>query len=318
MGMLSRAYIDLCDGLTSLTLNRNTMQQAKSSVEGLCTIIDHHYQEILDRVKALERQNFSQASEEIIPSKLDNRLLQSEQPAMVYPMDNSVIKRASRNSIHFSFEKDLFTTRLYQKIKFRRSIPSLVSVEEPATRWSTISGLSTIDGVSRLSVLNLAITPAEVYNHSRYTTLLTNAETHTFPQPSEEINQAEGQRDPPSPQPSEEVYQAEGQRDPPSPQPSEEIYQTEGQRDPRIIRNFKSFDVAMEDPTSRVLPAALRKYNINANWRDYDLYIVYDDQRRRLGLSEKPLVLFKQLDREGRRPMFMLRRNIHSRPTHFK
>lgn len=30
---------------------------------------------------------------------------------------------------------------------------------------------------------------------------------------------------------------------------------------------------------------------------------------RCLGLEEKPLMLFKQLDREGRKPMFMLRRH---------
>jgi uncharacterized membrane protein YgcG len=65
----------------------------------------------------------------------------------------------------------------------------------------------------------------------------------------------------------------------------------------------------MEDPCYKVLPAALKRYNIQANWRQYALYIVHGDQERCLGLEEKPLILFKQLDREGRKPMFMLRRN---------
>jgi hypothetical protein len=65
----------------------------------------------------------------------------------------------------------------------------------------------------------------------------------------------------------------------------------------------------MDDPCYKVLPAALKKYNINADWRHYALYIVYGDQERCLGLDERPLILFKQLDKEGRKPMFMLRKN---------
>ena len=96
------------------------------------------------------------------------------------------------------------------------------------------------------------------------------------------------------------------QEDPPSAEPDVQI--------------FKSFRVSMEDPCYKVLPAALKKYNINADWRQYALYIVYGDQERCLGMEEKPLILFKQLDREGRKPMFMLRRHAapiegHSGPA---
>lgn len=74
------------------------------------------------------------------------------------------------------------------------------------------------------------------------------------------------------------------------------------------VEIFKSFRVSMEDPTYKVLPAALKKYNINASAEDYRLYIVYGDQERCLGRDEKPLVLFKQLDVGGKKPMFMLRK----------
>lgn len=74
------------------------------------------------------------------------------------------------------------------------------------------------------------------------------------------------------------------------------------------VQIFKSFRVALDDPCWRVLPAALRKYNIQADWRQYALYIVYGDQERCVGLDEKPLALFKDLDREGKKPMFMLRK----------
>ncbi|KAI9678724.1 MAG: Adaptor for signal transduction [Caeruleum heppii] len=74
------------------------------------------------------------------------------------------------------------------------------------------------------------------------------------------------------------------------------------------VEIFKSFKVSMEDPCYKVLPAALKKYNINADWKQYALYIVYGDEERCLELDEKPLNLFKQLDKEGRKPMFMLRK----------
>jgi hypothetical protein len=74
------------------------------------------------------------------------------------------------------------------------------------------------------------------------------------------------------------------------------------------VEIFKSFRVGLEDPCYKVLPAALRKYNIQADWRQYALYIVYGDQERAVGMDEKPLALFKDLDREGKKPMFMLRK----------
>ncbi|KAB8215007.1 hypothetical protein BDV33DRAFT_181617 [Aspergillus novoparasiticus] len=80
--------------------------------------------------------------------------------------------------------------------------------------------------------------------------------------------------------------------------------------DPPSVEIFKSFRVSMEDPCYKVLPAALKKYNINADWRQYALYIVYGDQERCLGLEERPLILFKQLEKEGRKPMFMLRKQL--------
>lgn len=74
------------------------------------------------------------------------------------------------------------------------------------------------------------------------------------------------------------------------------------------VEIFKSFRVGLEDPCWKVLPAALRKYNIQADWRAYALYIVHGDQERTVGLEEKPLSLFKDLEREGKKPMFMLRK----------
>lgn len=186
-------------------------------------------------------------------------------------MDDSIIRRSSSIFFNFSFENDLSISRVYEKIKFRRTVSSLVSVEEAATRWSTISRLSTMDRVSFLSVFNLAITPVEVFNSSA---ISSNNEPHTFPQSSEEINQAQGQRS-----------------------------------DTLGAGNFGALRNNRKAPTSIVLPKVLKKYNINDDWQRYRLYIVvYGDEERCLGLSEQPLVVFQQLERDGYEPTCMLRK----------
>lgn len=96
-------------------------------------------------------------------------------------------------------------------------------------------------------------------------------------------------------------------------QPDEPPPSGGGQREAPSVDIVKKFRVSVDDPCYKVLPAALKKYNINAPWRQYSLYIVYGDQERCLALDEKPLELFKQLNLEGRKPMFMLRR--HATPT---
>lgn len=75
------------------------------------------------------------------------------------------------------------------------------------------------------------------------------------------------------------------------------------------IEFMKSFRVSMDESCYKVLPIALKKYQIEDDWRQYSLYIVHGDQERCLGLHEKPLILFKQLASEGKKPMFMLRKH---------
>ncbi|OJD30278.1 mapkkk cascade protein kinase regulator ste50 [Diplodia corticola] len=89
---------------------------------------------------------------------------------------------------------------------------------------------------------------------------------------------------------------------------------TEQSSDVQDGEPFKTFRVSIDDPTYAVLPVALKRWNITEDWRLYALYIVYEDQERCLGLNEKPLAMFKNLVREGRCPMFMLRK--HVAPVH--
>ena len=77
-----------------------------------------------------------------------------------------------------------------------------------------------------------------------------------------------------------------------------------------VVRLVPSLDFLHQCKADRVPSIqALKRYNITDDWRQYALYIVHGDQERCLGLEEKPLLLFKQLDKEGRKPMFMLRRH---------
>jgi len=70
--------------------------------------------------------------------------------------------------------------------------------------------------------------------------------------------------------------------------------------------------VGLEDPTSKVLPAALRKNKINEEeWGDYAMFITYGPPgkriKRRLELDEKPLFLFKKLRDANQNPAFVLK-----------
>lgn len=77
---------------------------------------------------------------------------------------------------------------------------------------------------------------------------------------------------------------------------------------PPEIQLFKSFSVSVDIPCRKILRAALRKYGFQADWRQYGLFIVYGDTGRLIGLEEKPLLVFKEIEEEGKKPMFMLRK----------
>jgi hypothetical protein len=75
--------------------------------------------------------------------------------------------------------------------------------------------------------------------------------------------------------------------------------------EPRVCRSFR---VGLEDSCRTITPAVLWTHNIKEDWRDYLLYLVYKDGKRLIRLEEKPLLLFKELDKAGKQPVFMLRR----------
>lgn len=75
--------------------------------------------------------------------------------------------------------------------------------------------------------------------------------------------------------------------------------------DPSTVQNFKVSD---SETTVQVLPLAMRKWRINGDPRDYNLYIVCGNNERLLEPWERPLELFKTFQKRKENPMFMLRR----------
>lgn len=92
--------------------------------------------------------------------------------------------------------------------------------------------------------------------------------------------------------------------------------------------NLHRFKVSLDDPTHKVLPAALKKYKINNdNWEDYAMFICFGSQgltdasflgtssyrrtgnriERCLSYDEKPLLLFQKLKDAKKNPVFMLK-----------
>ncbi|KAH9479494.1 Sexual differentiation protein ste4 [Psilocybe cubensis] len=70
--------------------------------------------------------------------------------------------------------------------------------------------------------------------------------------------------------------------------------------------------VSLDDPTWKVLPAALKKHRINTDeWPNYAMFISFgpanNRTKRKLELEEKPLYLFKKLKEAQKNPAFVLK-----------
>ncbi|PVU99521.1 hypothetical protein BB559_000028 [Furculomyces boomerangus] len=76
---------------------------------------------------------------------------------------------------------------------------------------------------------------------------------------------------------------------------------------------FKSFKIGTDEPCYKVLPHALKKYNIDDDWRNYTLTIRSIKQGKKveksLKLDDKPLMIFQQLKEKGEKPVFVLKKN---------
>lgn len=111
------------------------------------------------------------------------------------------------------------------------------------------------------------------------------------------------------------IQQSQSHKHPPAPvespvQPSPSTSSRPSRQD--STDNLKSFKVSLEDPTWKVLPAALKKYKINNDhWQNYAMFICYGSPGNRiercLSYDEKPLLLFQKLKDAKKNPVFMLK-----------
>ncbi|PVH73436.1 hypothetical protein DL98DRAFT_51850 [Cadophora sp. DSE1049] len=75
------------------------------------------------------------------------------------------------------------------------------------------------------------------------------------------------------------------------------------------IEIFKSVYVNMDGSCSEILLAALKKYNIPpSSLEQYALYVMWNGMERCMEAEDKPLIVFRALQKEGRNPVFMLRK----------
>ncbi|KAJ1659834.1 hypothetical protein IWQ61_001144 [Dispira simplex] len=83
----------------------------------------------------------------------------------------------------------------------------------------------------------------------------------------------------------------------------------------REHESYKTFRVSSEDPGHKILLQALKKYNINDDWRKYTLCIMCGNQEHCLQLEDRPLHLFQQLLEANESPYLVLKSNRASATT---
>ncbi|KAI8341554.1 hypothetical protein BD560DRAFT_412130 [Blakeslea trispora] len=80
----------------------------------------------------------------------------------------------------------------------------------------------------------------------------------------------------------------------------------------------KNVRLLLDDPTSKVIISALRKYNVNSDWQQYALWIQYGQadnmQERALGYDEKPLRISQKLKETKQNPVFVLKHVKDNKP----
>ncbi|KAL8790256.1 MAG: hypothetical protein Q9195_006413 [Heterodermia aff. obscurata] len=278
-------------------LNGNTMQEIKTTVERLDSTVADNYQDILKRVQALEMQQSLESSQlplQIEPPKF--RWSIATVPDQIPATDDESVTKRSSRLFNFKFEQDLSGSRVYKNIAFQGSTSSLLSTDEPASRWSTISDLTVADIMSQMSVLNLAITSSEVYNPQQY----------QFRPPKL-----------PTSGRLRAVWSRRRARETMS--LSTPLMRAMGTSSP--VKEFcRSSGASITDLCPDVLYLAFKIYfNFStlskASFRksaSYALYVVHQDKEHCFGSDERPLAVFDELDRAGHSPNFMVK--MHTPP----
>lgn len=149
---------------------RESIIEAKNSVNQLCTLVENHYQEMSFRLKHLERLE-SKTSDDLAINEDDARSIVTVAAESSNAM-KSITRAAGVKT--FGFTKDLENSWVYQRNSaFSKSNFSISTSSMLASRWSCLAALSMAD-VSIISVMNLSITQSEVFNAQRSTQTWSN------------------------------------------------------------------------------------------------------------------------------------------------
>lgn len=84
------------------------------------------------------------------------------------------------------------------------------------------------------------------------------------------------------------------------------------------IESSKNVRLLLDDPASKVISSALRKYNVASDWQQYALWIKYGTgdnvQERALGYEERPLRISQKLKDAKQNPVFVLKNVKDNKP----
>ena len=146
------------------------MHEVKSSVDDLQQSMQQNYLEILTRVRGLENPPVHSSSQDANSiTRTDTKWHVGANPDCSGESAAEELSTSNTSRI-FSriFEEDLAVTRVYKRIKWRRSITSIFTTEYPETRSSILSDPNVADIISGLSVYELAITRSEIHKSQQY------------------------------------------------------------------------------------------------------------------------------------------------------
>lgn len=146
--------------------NSHSMQEAESSTRRLCTLVEQvlqSNQNLAARINGLEREGS----------------ILSEGVSRIEPRDDASTVRQTRiskafsfietegDALRFTFEQDLYASRVYNKAVNRHSISSLTSTALYATAMSVFSKLS-LSQVSNISFYALPVYAFDLVNSGCY------------------------------------------------------------------------------------------------------------------------------------------------------
>ena len=272
------------------------MQEIKSVVDRLDSRVANDYQDILKRVQALEVQQNPQSDQLPLLEQSTESPLPVLRVQEDIPEDDKLGKRQSRQSFNHRFEQDLSGSRVYRNIQFRGSTSSLLTTDQPGSRWSTFSGLTIAEAMSQMSVLNLAITTSEVFFSHQY---------RIQPPPL-----------PPTQRVSAQLPRWRARQTLAITRSRSRLFMGP-KADQSVVGEFcRRTGASVEDFCLEVLYLALKFYakfsNISTlRFRKsllYALSIFDGDVEHYFGYEEQPLAVFNQLQCRGRNPRFMIRK----------